>query len=1043
MPEYFRLSADDALSDLQVDASRGLPPDEVKKRREQHGSNALPKDEGVNWVQLILGQFTDVMVIILIIAAVISFFLGERADVIVILVIVVLNAVLGIYQEYRAEQALAALGAMQVPLVMVRRDGEVRQISAEDLVPGDIVLLEEGSSVPADGRLLTSVNLQVEEAALTGESAPVTKSAEPIDTKEKVAVADRQNMVFMGTAVNYGRGEMVVTETGLSTELGNIATLLLQVEDEMTPLQRRLNTLGKTLAAGAGLVVLIVFIAGVLRGYEIQQMFLVAVSLAVAAVPEGLPALVAIGLSLGAARMVRRNALIRRLPAVETLGSVTVICSDKTGTLTRNEMTATHLVLPAHGDVEVTGIGYTPEGDFFDEEHKLINPREDELVGRFLKAMALSTNAYIEEVEGEGRFSVVGDTTEGALLVAAQKAGWTRDRLEQDMPRRAELPFSSERKSMTTVHEVIGEEARSLFPDSEVIAITKGAPDRLIEWATREHLPDGPRDLADERRVRWQSEVEEMASQGLRVLGVAYRPLDAVPDELDEDIERELVLLGLVGIVDPARPEAKDAVEVARRAGIRSLMITGDHALTAEAIARNLGIIENGQRAVTGRQLDEMDDAALLDALSKTSAFARVSPEHKLRIVRVLKTQGQVVAMTGDGVNDAPALKQADIGVAMGITGTDVSKGASKMVLTDDNFASIVSAVEEGRTIYDNIRKFIKYLLSSNVGEILVMFVALMVGLKIPLLAIQILWINLVTDGLPAIALGFEGTEEGVMDRPPRPVNQSIFAEGVGGHIIRIGILIAILTLGGFIWGFTSNGMDPLDPTLGIESFEREAVVALMDRSGADVNVPETWDAWTEPMREAYLNEADVFAEELDGLADLSRVQIVELSRTEGLIPDDWDALTVADREAFIVVQAEEAEEDEGEGILEEEGSAGILSAAERIPRTIAFTILAFTQMFEVMAIHAGDRISFFRKGFGLNKLLLWAVLSTFVLQLIVVYVPSMQAVFRTAPLGGLELLVTAVAGSVILLAVELEKVYIRRTGEVESDRPHSAWRGG
>jgi len=748
--------------------------------------------------------------------------------------------------------------------------------------------------------------------------------------------------------------------------------MLLQVEEGITPLQKRLNQLGTTLAAGAIFVIVIVFIAGVVvRDIPVQEMFLVAVSLAVAAVPEGLPALVTISLSLGASRMVKRNALIRRLPAVETLGSVTVICSDKTGTLTRNEMTATTLALPGHGDVEVSGIGYTPKGEFMlEESHEKLDPHQDDQVARFIKAMALSTNAHLE-MRGDEGFAVVGDTTEGALVVAAEKVGWSRAQLEKDLPRVAELPFSSDRKAMTTVHEVIGEDAKRLFPDTKYISITKGAPDQLINWGGKEQEPEGPDELDESRKNRWQEYVDQMASEGLRVLGVAYRPLDSVPDELDESIERDLTLIGLVGIVDPARPEASEAVKKARTAGIRSLMITGDHALTAEAIARDLGILQEDQHAITGAKIDQMSDAELKAALQETSAFARVSPAHKLRVVKVLQEEGNVVAMTGDGVNDAPALKQADIGVAMGITGTDVSKGASEMVLTDDNFASIVSAVEEGRTIFDNIRKFIKYLLSSNVGEILVMFVAILAGLKIPLLAIQILWINLVTDGLPAIALGFEKTEEGVMERPPRPTEESIFAGGVGGHIIRIGILIAFLTLGGFVYGFTSNGMDPLSDTLGLEDF--------------------------------------------------SRVELIELVDDEELVPAEWDELDAEER--ISLLEGEEGEE----SAFEEEAGDGILGAAEAIPRTIAFTILAFTQMFEVMAIHAGDRSSFFREFFAKNTLLMWAVLSTFLLQLAVIYVPFAQDLFRTAPLSAGQLLLTAVLGSVVLFAVELEKLYLTR----------------
>ncbi len=976
---YYQVSSDDTLNDLKTSAE-GLDASEVARRQEQYGKNVLPTDEGINWVQLILGQFNDLMVIILIIAAVISAFIGETGDVIVILIIVILNAALGAYQEFQAEQALAALSAMQVPMVRVRRNGEIQQISAEELVPGDVVLIEEGDRVPADGRLTQCINLQAEEAALTGESQPVTKTADIIEAEGNVALGDRANMLFMGTSINYGRGEMVVTETGLQTELGNIAAMLLRVEVGQTPLQRRITQLGRTLAAGALTVVAIVFIAGLARGIPAQDMFLIAVSLAVAAVPEGLPALITISLSLGASRMVKRNALIRRLPAVETLGSVTTICSDKTGTLTKNEMTATRMALPGHDDVNVTGVGYSPDGTFVEEDGDAVDPRKDPVVGRFIKAMALSTNANLEQRDDNNAFSIIGDTTEGALIVAAQKVGWTRTQLEKDLPRVGELPFSSERKAMTTVHEVVGEEARALFNDG-YIAITKGAPDRLVEWASSENIEGERRTLSDERRNSWQREIDAMASQGLRVLGIAYRPIDAVPDEITPEIERDLIMLGLVGIVDPARPEAKDAVAVARSAGIRAMMITGDHALTAEAIARNLGIIEEDEHAITGNQLDKMSDAELVEALKTTACFARVSPEHKLRIVQVLKSQNEVVAMTGDGVNDAPALKQADIGVAMGITGTDVSKGASEMVLTDDNFASIVAAINEGRTVYDNIRKFLKYLLSSNVGEILVMFTALMIGLKIPLLAIQILWINLVTDGLPAISLGFGEPEPDTMKRKPRPVNESIFAGGIGRHIIWVGILIAAVTLGGFLYGFTSHGMDPFSETLGLEEFTAEELTSIVD---------------------------------------------------ETLIPENWDELSIEQREEIL---------DSGESAFgeEESGEETILSYAERIPRTIAFTVLAFTQMFEVMGIYAGDRLSFFRVWFSKNRLLMWAVLSTFALQLAVIYVPFLQETFRTAPLSTTEMLLSFLLGAVILGAVEVEKWYTRTQHPLELNEEQTA----
>ncbi len=972
MTDFARLDVAQSLAALDVDAASGLTEDQIAERRAQHGPNALPSDQGINWLQLVFGQFRDLMVIILLVAAGISWFLGDVKDVIVILAIVLLNAALGISQEYRAEQALAALGALQVPLVRVRRRGEVQQISAEELVPGDIVLLQEGDRVPADGRLVESVNLQLEEAALTGESVPVEKRVDALTGEADIPLGDRANMVWMGTAINYGRGVMAVTQTGLNTELGNIAAMLLQVERGITPLQRRLNRLGQTLAIGAGVVVLLVFIAGLLRGIAWQDMFLTSISLAVAAVPEGLPALITISLSLGAGRMVRNNALIRRLPAVETLGSVTVICSDKTGTLTRNEMTATDIALPHHADLVISGTGYSVEGDIrlrdgdrlTDEALDPAGPGPDRDTIRILQAISLSTNAYLEQHDDNSSLNVVGDTTEGALLVAARKAGITREGLERELPRVAELPFSSERKAMTTVHEVRSASEAAIFPGARYIAITKGAPDQLLDWSTGETSAQGSLPLGAERRERWRETIDDMAQQGLRVIGVAWRRLDEVPETLTPDIERELSLLALVGIVDPARPEARAAVRTARGAGLRTIMITGDHALTAEAIARDLGILGADDQALTGTQLDALDDDQLRERLGHSSTFARVSPAHKLRLVQVLQDQGETVAMTGDGVNDAPALKQADIGIAMGITGTDVSKGAAEMVLTDDNFASIVRAVEEGRVIYDNIRKFVKYLLSCNVGEILVMFVALLIGLKIPLLAIQILWVNLVTDGLPAIALGFEPGEEDIMRRRPRRRNESILAGGAGKYILRVGVLIAILTLVSYVWGYTSLGMQPFSETLGLEHMLA---------------------------------------------ADLREVV------GDAPIPQDWDAVSPEQRVRTWLSAAAPA----GEG-----GGEGLVAEAQRIPRSIAFTVLALTQMFAVMAIHAGERLSLLRVGFRKNLLLPAAIALTALLQLLVIYLPALQPVFETAAIPPGHLLVSVALASLVLIFVELQKLF-------------------
>ena len=967
MADFYRFSSDASLAELQVDPKTGLVSEEISRRQRQYGTNQLPTGAKISLLQVVLSQFKNIMVIVLILAAIISLFLGDVKDVIVILLIVIANAALGTYQEYQAEQALAALSSLQVPQVSVRRQGEVHQVSAQDLVPGDIVLLTEGDGIPADGRLLISINLQIEEAALTGESQAVFKNTQPMD-RDGVSIGDRHNMVFMGTSVTYGRGEMLVTATGLQTELGRIASMLIGVKETKTPLQKRVDSLGVLLVRGAVGVVFIVFIAGVLRGIAVGEMLLTAISLAVAAVPEGLTAVITVALSLGASRMVKRHALIRRLPAVETLGSVTTICSDKTGTLTRNQMTATLLALPGHDDVEITGVGYTPEGDFIErtdnQPPRKINPREDQTVGRFLRAMALATDAYLEQAD-EGEIEVVGDTTEGALLVAAQKVGWTRDELERELPRVAELPFSSERKAMTTLHAVKNDEVRRNFSDHPYLLITKGAPDRLLEWASGEHMPEGTVPLTDERRQVWREEIDTLAKKGLRVLGAAYRPLDQLPELINEEIERDLNLLGLVGILDPARPEAREAVKMAKAAGIRSIMITGDHALTAQAIAADLGIVEPGAHAVTGAEIEQMSDDQLTETLRTHSAFARVSPEHKLRLVKLLQKQGEVVAMTGDGVNDAPALKQADIGVAMGITGTEVSKGAADMVLTDDNFASIVAAVEEGRTIYDNIRKFVLFLLSSNIGEILVMFVGILIGLPVPLLAIQILWVNLVTDGLPAIALGFDPTEPGVMQRPPRPQKESIFAHGVGRKIVTRSILLAVLTLGAFLYGHSAHGLDPFSRTLGLEN--------------------------------------------------LSGGQLTELI---GYTPVDWDSLSVDERRVRLETTADENHEAQSE----------MVARADRIPRTVAFTVLALGQIFHVMSIHAGDKRSFFRVWFRHNRFMLWAVLSTFALQLAVIYIPFLQSTFETYPLRPAGMIATLLIASMMLVGAEAEKwVTLRR----------------
>src|SRR5215204_233797 len=741
------------------------------------------------------------MIVILIVAAVVSALLGDYEDSIAIAAIVVLNAALGYAQEYRAERAMAALKRLSAPSVKVRREGHVREISASGLVPGDVVLLEAGNLVPADGRLLEGTNLRVQESALTGESEPVDKDPAALEV-EDTPLGERAGMVYSSTVVASGRGLFVVTETGMATELGKIAAMIQAADSDQTPLQRRMNQVGKVLALAALAIVGVVFVLGLLRGEDLEVMFLTAVSLAVAAVPEGLAAVVTIALALGAQRMLRQHALIRKLPAVETLGSVAVICSDKTGTLTENRMTATVLDVADH-TVELAGGSPTSSQPGADGTQ----PAEDEdpAVTLLLAGGTLCNDALLEEDEDDG-FRAIGDPTEGALVVAAAREGMKKPELEASLPRIREVPFDSRRKRMTTVHEVVSpsgsktrEALQSLSNGGRVapyVAFTKGAVDSLLEISSHVWSGDGRVEtLGEEWRERISAANERLAGDGIRVLGVGVRRLDSGGDEL----ERDLTFVGMVGMIDPPRPEAKDAVETCKRAGIRPVMITGDHPLTAGYIATELGIVED-RRILRGRDLANISADELKDLGEEVPVYARVSPEDKLSIVEALQEKGHIVTMTGDGVNDAPALKKADIGVAMGVTGTDVSKEAADMVLTDDNFATIVAAVEQGRVIYDNIRKFIKYLLTSNSGEILVMLLGPFLGLGLPLLPLQILWINLVTDGLPALAVSAEPAERGTMRRPPRPPGESVFARGLGRHVVWVGAVMALVSLATGVW---------------------------------------------------------------------------------------------------------------------------------------------------------------------------------------------------------------------------------------------------
>ncbi len=910
--------ADEVLKRQASDGATGLGASEAAARLERHGANELMEQAGRSRLAIVREQLLNVMTFILLAAAALSAVLGDWIEAVVILAIVVLNAVLGYTQEHRAEQSMAALKRMSVPTVRVRRDARVQELSSRDLVPGDVVLLETGNVVPADGRVLSSANLRTLEAALTGESEAVEKDGSVVLPAGK-PLAERRNMVYAGTVVTYGRGELVVTATGMATELGKIAGLIQSVVEEKTPLQKRLDRLGRGLAIAAGVLVAVVFLLGIRTAEtreEVFEVLLTAVSLAVAAIPEAMTAVVTIALALGAQRMLKRKALIRKLPAVETLGSVSVICSDKTGTLTQNRMTVTAIDVANHridlvqredgGRFTLGRAGSAAEGGALASTLDLL------LVGG-----ALCNDADLVRDEGPaGAFHAVGDPTEGALVLAAAEYGARKNELDEALPRVVELPFDSERKRMTTVHRMPAEDAE--FPAAlrplwarrsravetpDFLAVTKGAVDGLL-GVTRSVWVEGALEpLDDEWRRKLMAAHDDLAASGMRVLGVAVRPLERPPDGPElPGLETDLILVGLFGLLDPARPEVTDAVARCRAAGIRPVMITGDHPLTARHIARQVGITES-EEFLTGPDLDRLTEAELREKVNAVSVFARVSPEHKIRLVAALQEQGLVVAMTGDGVNDAPALRKADIGVAMGITGTDVSRDAAEMVLLDDNFATIVAAVEEGRKIYDNIRKFIKYLLSCNASEIAVMLLGPLLGMPLPLLPLQILWMNLVTDGLPALALGVEPAEENVMKRPPYSSEESIFGRGLVAFVAVMGVVMSLISLGIGLWAFRSG-----DP------------------------------AW----------------------------------------------------------------------------------------QTLLFTTLIFSQVILALEVRS-ERSSLFRIGLFTNPLMVAAFLSTIGLQVAVVYLPFLQRVLRTSPLGVRDLFIAFGSGLAVLVVVEAWKALLRR----------------
>jgi len=860
---WHALKTEEVLQHLKVE-EQGLTTGEAARRQATYGPNQLQEAPRPGFLYTLWEQVNSFVVWLLIIASVVSALLGDYIEAAAILAIVVLNAALGIIQERRAEEALAALKKLTAPEAQVLRDGHRVSVPGRELVPGDMVFLEAGNYIPADVRLLEAVNLRVEEASLTGESLPVQKSAASVLDKN-VPLGDRKNTAFMGTLVSYGRGRGVVVSTGMRTQLGLIAEMLQRVEEEETPLQRRLDQLGRTLSIGSLALVAIVFIVALinyteigqlfsgpltyLREYakEITEVFIIAVSLAIAAVPEGLPAVVTISLAIGMREMVRRHALIRKLASVETLGSATVICSDKTGTLTQNEMTVTRLW--ADGQfVEVTGAGYTPQGDF-KVGGKIADIADYPGALTALWLGALNNDAQLETTGAADQgqtFRVVGDPTEGALLVAAAKAGQMYQEINAAYPRENEIPFDSERKRMITVHDIIEPRPEDISPfydnklkDWDVIVV-KGAPDVVLTLCTRyQTIEDESKPLNEKTRQRILAANDAMTADALRVLGLAYRVQKDVPDRelTPTEVEKNLVFVGLIGMIDPPRMEVAPALEKARQAGIRTVMITGDYPNTARAIAQSIGLMKRRKGVLTGAELDKLDDAQLKKLIPDTAVFARVSPEHKMRIVDALQANNEVVAMTGDGVNDAPAIKRSDIGVAMGITGTDVAKQTADMVLTDDNYASIVSAVEQGRIIYSNIRKFVFFLLSSNVAEIMIIFLATLAGLPPPLTAIQLLWLNLITDGAPALALAMEQGDPDIMDQKPRAKNEPIINKSMGLGIViqtfaQTGAVLTAFVLG-LVWHLEAGATIP-------SGMNALSYILQHDWRGVDVQTAET-----------------------------------------------------------------------------------------------------------------------------------------------------------------------------------------------------------
>jgi P-type Ca2+ transporter type 2C len=794
--EWYQKQSAEVVEQLGSDLHNGLHGAEAAQRLEKNGPNELKGKPRATMLERLLAQFKDFLVLILVAASVVSAFVGEVTDSLVIVAIVILNAALGVFQESKAEKAMEALQKMAAPNSKVLRDGTIQTVPSRELVVGDIVLLEAGDYIPADVRILESMNLKVEEASLTGESVPVEKETAALD--HEASLADRHNMGYMGTVATYGRGRAVVIGTGMNTEIGKIAEMINSFEDQSTPLQEKLAEFGKILGILCLAVCAVVFVLGIYQGYrdgnlttdEITLLFMTAVSLAVAAIPEGLPAVVTIVLAIGMQRMVKKNCIVKKLHAVETLGSTTVICSDKTGTLTQNQMTVVRLYADDEL-LEVSGEGYTPEG-VFSKSGKGLDLSVEPGLTLLLQGSALCNDAILQTGAEDKQWKIAGDPTEGALVVVAAKAGFDRDSSNEKWPRIQEIPFDSSRKMMTTFHRM---------PDGSVRAFIKGAPDILLNRCTRISVRQNIAELDNAVKETIFTANSAMAKQALRVLAVGYHDFPELPSNLDPAaIEKDLIFVGLLGMIDPPRAEVRDAVAICAKAGIRPIMITGDYRDTALAVAMNLGIAQGEHQVVTGQELNAMSQAELCKVVRKTSVFARVSPEHKVAIVEALQCNHEIAAMTGDGVNDAPALKKADIGVAMGITGTDVTKETADMVLTDDNFASIVAAVEEGRVIFANIRKFVFFLLSCNLAEIMVIFFAMLLGWPIPLLPIQLLWLNLVTDAFPALALGMEKAEPGVMEQQPRDPQEPLLNKNMKKMIVIQSGVLTFAVLGAYYY---------------------------------------------------------------------------------------------------------------------------------------------------------------------------------------------------------------------------------------------------